>query len=202
MGSDFINTLYNMVGSDTIRSDPRDRLGVNKSTSLSPKSSAPATMEGEIKGQKPKVVEKMKLINSIKINPIDIIGSFGSGQSGQVEGSLRLNGSGVLQPYMSYGVWGQAWLVQISDNSFRADFDSDIVQVLATGTVPRDFELFIEFKDVNTLRFVSGGEQMGTDFVRNVTLDQLPVVPYLLESCGSVNYPLQSIPLKINDTFV
>jgi len=66
----------------------------------------------------------------------------------------------MLQPYMSYGVWGQAWLEQVSNNSFLADWDSDIIQVFATGTVPPDFQLFVEFSDIDTFAFITDGSQM------------------------------------------
>ncbi|OXA48311.1 uncharacterized protein LOC110855354 [Folsomia candida] len=163
-------------------------LGVNRSDSFpNTRSISPRFNDATIL-TKSKVEKKPKLGNTIKIEPGDLVGNFGSGQSGQIVGSLRLNDSGVLQPYLSYGVWGQAWLIQVSNTTFLADWDSDVVQVFATGTVPPDFQLFVEFWDVDTFGLVTGGAQMGTDFVRNVTLDQLPVVPYLPDSCGLTNF--------------
>ncbi len=103
--------------------------------------------------------------------------------AGDVNGSLRENLDGILQPYINYGMLGQAWLKQVTDSSFQIVWDSDIYQVyLAEGSADDPFE--VEFIDKDSFVFTQSGHAIGTAFIRNLTLEDLPVVPWEPGSCG------------------
>jgi len=104
---------------------------------------------------------------------------------GQVEGYFRENEEGELQAYISYGKFGQAWLTQVTPSSFRLKWDSDIYQLfLADGSPEENEPFYMEFIDSDSFEFTQSGNPVGPVFVRNVTLADLPVVPWDPESCG------------------
>ncbi len=104
---------------------------------------------------------------------------------GQLEITLRENPDGVLLPYISYGRLAQAWLKQVSDSSFEIEWDSDLYQVfLADGPIPDEDPFVVQFLDIDSIVFTQSGFPIGNTFFRNVTLEDLPVVPWNPDSCG------------------
>ncbi|XP_035704457.1 uncharacterized protein LOC118434631 [Folsomia candida] len=126
----------------------------------------------------------MRYSSSIMVDPNDIVGKYGSGLSGDLEISLERNPSGALQPYLKYGVWGHGWLNQISNNSdlFEIVWDSEITQVFSTRN-GAEFGMMMQFQNLNTTEFVQDGISLGS-FTRNLTIDQLPVIPWKPDTCG------------------
>lgn len=81
-------------------------------------------------------------------------------------------------------MWGHGWLNQISNNSdlFEIVWDSEITQVFSTRN-GAEFGMMMQFQNLNTTEFVQDGISLGS-FTRNLTIDQLPVIPWKPDTCG------------------
>lgn len=102
---------------------------------------------------------------------------------GQFNITLRVNDEGNIQAFLEYGVWGQGWLTQISDNIFQIDWVTDYWQMSWTQKYgPSEYHLI--FSDVDTVDFTEDGNIYTTSFIRNMSVDDLPEIPYSPDSCA------------------
>lgn len=113
------------------------------------------------------------------------LGNYGNGAAGELEIVRKQNEFGQSQLYMMYGKHGTGWLGPVwpGVNLYLIDFDSDLMQHFfgATGKfwLVGDLEAVeIYWMDNDLAAAVSYGV-----FKAGVSLDKLPPIPWLPDSC-------------------
>lgn len=96
----------------------------------------------------------------------------------------KMNETGVLEFYMNYGEWGQAWMrpQDSPGDEYLLVWDSDIVHEFYSND---PFAEIVASFDVikGSITFFENGFPSGT-WIKDQYLDDLPAVPWSPDSCG------------------
>lgn len=106
-------------------------------------------------------------------------------RTGELEILLKFrDASNSTELYLNYGEWGQAYLLATETNKkFLFDWDSDLIhdKYAMEGSITDTFAVFDE--DITEFQIIDNGSPSDF-FIKGVSLDILPPVPWSPGSCG------------------
>lgn len=103
--------------------------------------------------------------------------------TGEMNVTFRTNAEGVPQLYWQYGRSAEGWLVQVAPNTFMlSKWGSDLWMVYWSYGIGYG-GISLRFLDIDTLEYLELGEKSSNDFKRGEKLEDLPVTPWLPDSC-------------------
>ena len=88
------------------------------------------------------------------------------------------------QLFLSYGRWGEGWLNESPEfaSAFEVEITTDLVQEVYAGG-EEEPAIFIDFLEPDSL-FITLLVDEVTEFIRDLSLEDLPEQPWDPNSCG------------------
>lgn len=87
--------------------------------------------------------------------------------------------------YIQYGKWATGWLEHVEGPIYKILFDTDIMQYFAG--LQDLFYLRVDNDEIEFIAIADGEESSQGKFKFGVSLDKLPPIPWLPESCPLLN---------------
>jgi len=103
---------------------------------------------------------------------------------GELTISLRNRSADVEQLYLSYGTWGEGWLNENPTfaSAFELEITTDLIQeVYIFAKV--ETAVFIDFLEPDSLFIMFFTDEV-SEFIKDLSLEDLPVQPWDPSSCG------------------
>jgi len=98
----------------------------------------------------------------------------------------KINSTGQLQPYLTFGKWGTGFLTQLSNTEYRFVIDSDYLHSMYAQGLFGDLELTVKYDGVSTLVIEISEFVPGLVFEKDQYVENLPVRPWGANTCGPI----------------